>query len=111
MPFTVPMVWPLSPAVRTTDPLSSHRAADTASRTRTRVADAVLWLLDRYGPLTGQQINEKYRVRRIDQHWPRVAWDSPRKRSGEMAADGLLVILNPDDPRGTPHIYTLPEEK
>lgn len=111
MPFTVPMVLPGSASTRRTDPLPSHRAADTAARTRTRVADAVLWLLDRYGPLTGQQLNEKYRVRRVDQHWPRAAWDSPRKRSGEMAADGLLHITNQGDPRGTPHIYTLPEEK
>jgi len=32
-------------------------------------------------------------------------------RAGELAADGLAVITNLGDPRGTPHIYTLPEEK
>lgn len=106
MPFTVPMVLPGSAMTRRTDPLPSHRAADTAAKTHTRVADAVLWLLNRYGPLTGQQLNEKYRVRRIDQRWPRVSYDSPRKRAGELAVDGLVVITNAGDPRGTPHIYT-----
>jgi len=109
MPLTIPTVWPLSPAVRSTDPLPSHRAADTASRSRQRVADAVLWLLDRYGPLTGEQLNAKYRYRWRGMGWPQAAYESPRKRAAELVGT-YLEVVNPDDPRGTPHIYTLPEE-
>lgn len=96
------------PRARRHDPLSSHVAADRSSVTRRPVADAVLWLVAHYGPMNGADLCDRYMSMRRVQQWPVVAYESPRKRAGELAADGDLVVLNADDPRGTAHVYDLP---
>jgi hypothetical protein len=93
---------------RRDDPLSSHVAADTSARTRNAVRGAVTYLLGIMGPLSGNHLNDWYEAHQSVQGWPTVHFDSPRKRAGEMVKDGLLVVVNPDDPRGTPAIYALP---
>lgn len=95
------------PRARLTDPLSSHVAADRSSRSRRPVADAVLWLIDQYGPMNGAALCDRYMSMRRVQQWPVVAYESPRKRAGELVESGELVVLNGDDPRGVPHIYGL----
>lgn len=95
-----------SPRARRADPLSSHVAADKSAETRGAVHQAVVELITKCGPLNGREINDKYAAWRYESGWPVVAYDSPRKRAAELAGD-RLVVLNPDDPRGTPHIYGL----
>lgn len=97
---------------RKTDPRSSHAAADQSARTRTAVQDAVVWMLGHYGPLTGVDLNHHYRWRARGMGWPVVAFDSPRKRAGELARDGVIVITNVAETakRGTPAIYALKGE-
>jgi len=97
------------PRARLTDPISSHVAADESGKTRQAVADAVVHMLLQRGPLTGRELNEGYTIAHLIYGWPTVAFDSPRKRAGELAREGFIVVLNPDDPRGTPHIYALRE--
>lgn len=109
MPFTVP-IYPLDAArARRLDPLPSHVAADKSASTRGRVAEAVLFLVETYGARNGQELNDLYRKNQAGQGWPIVAFDSPRKRAGELAADDDLIITNPDDPRGTPAVYAVAE--
>lgn len=109
MPFTQPIL-PFGDTARArrSDPLPSHVAADKSAATRGRVAVAVLHLVETYGARTGQELNDLYRANRADMGWPVVAFDSPRKRAGELAAAGDLVVTNPDDPRGTPAVYDVP---
>jgi hypothetical protein len=94
---------------RGTDPLSSHVGGDVSAANRLAVRDAVMLLLMQEGSLTGQELNDLYELRATRQSWPPVHVDSPRKRAGELAAEGFLVILNADDPRGTPHEYAIRE--
>ena len=95
---------------RRTDPLSSHVAADRSQRTIAEVKAAVIALIRQEGELSGAELNDLYSLRAARNGWDECAWDSPRKRAGELARDGDLAVTNPDCPRGTPHIYTLPEE-
>lgn len=95
------------PRARRTDPTSSHVAADKSGSNLRAVADAVLWLIDHYGPMNGVDLNDRYMSMRRTLQWPVVAYESPRKRAGELVHDGLLVVLNPDDVRGVPHVYDL----
>lgn len=95
------------PRARRTDPLSSHVAADVSGETRRIVADAVIWLLMSRGPQTGAELNHGYTTSRLIHGWPAAAFDSPRKRAGELAREGFIVVLNPDDPRGRAHVYAL----
>ena len=96
------------PRARRHDPLSSHVAADRSSKTRRPVADAVLWLIDQFGPMNGADLCDRYMSMRRVQQWPVVAYESPRKRAGELVDSGELVVLNRDDPRGTPRVYAFP---
>jgi hypothetical protein len=93
---------------RRTDPLPSHVAGDTSQGTKKRVADAVMVIVRDWGPCNGEQINTYYAL--APNRFGTAATDSPRKRAGELASDGLLEITNPDDPRGTPAIYRFPKE-
>jgi hypothetical protein len=92
---------------RRNDPLTSHRAADKSARTKQRVADAVIILVRQQQSLTGSALNDLYRRRMRRYRWPLVHFDSPRKRAGELVREGLLIILNEDDKRGTEHEYAL----
>jgi hypothetical protein len=75
------------------------------------VKAAVLLLVKQEGELTGAELNDLFSLRAARHGWDTYAWDSPRKRAGELAADGFLHITNIDDPRGTAHIYTMPKEQ
>jgi len=110
-PKTVPQIFPDDTArTRLTDPLSSHVAADESAATVRDVADAVLQILLVVDCADGQALNILYRELRAARGWRECAYDSPRKRAGELARDGELVVLNADDPRGTPHLYALPSD-
>lgn len=109
---TVPMIFPDDTArARRNDPLSSSVAADLSAKTRGRVHAAVLWMLDRYGPLTGNELNDHYRWRQRGMGWPVVAYDSPRKRAGELVGRGVVVVnVEALAKRGTPAVYGLPQD-
>ena len=98
-----------SPRARRNDALSSHVGGDRSAVQKQHVADAVYLLIAQEGALDGAEINRLYQLRKRRNKWPlNIHFDSPRKRAGELAADGLVVILNADAPRGTPHVYALP---
>ena len=99
-----------SPRARKGDPISSHVAADRSAETRGQVHEAVVEMLSELGPMNGQQLNDTYRELRIFRGWPMVAFDSPRKRAGELVG-GRVTITNREatEHRGTPAIYGLPE--
>lgn len=102
-----------SPRTRRTDPATSHRAGDKSAETITEVKRALLELVRTRGTLTGSQANVLYRemALRPGSGLSVVAWDSPRKRLGELAAEKVLVALNPDHVRGTETVYGLPDEQ
>lgn len=84
-----PMLWDDdSPRARVTDPDTSQRAADKSQASRALVRSRVLHILAYQGrQLTGNQINDHYVL-----YFGRdVHFDSPRKRAGELVADGLAV--------------------
>ncbi len=108
--MSVPLIFADDTArARKSDPASSHVAADRSASTRGLVHEAVVRLIAQFGPLSGERLNEEYREWRAFNGWPVVAYESPRKRAGELVGT-RLVVTNPDDPRGTPHIYALSEE-
>jgi len=51
---------------------------------------AVLTLVLQEAELPGSEINDLYRARRDRHGWGTVAYDTPRKRAGELAEDGFL---------------------
>jgi hypothetical protein len=71
------------------------------------VKAAVLALILSHGPLVGSRLNDLYEAGREGAGWPDVHRDSPRKRAGELAADGILRVTNADSPRGHEHEYEL----
>lgn len=107
---TVPRIRPDDTArARLADPLSSHVAADQSQASIKDVRAAVMHILTNVVDVAdGLALNALYRELQDKHGWRQCAIDSPRKRAGELAADGFLVIVNRNDPRGTPHLYTLP---
>lgn len=97
------------PNVRRSDPVTSHAAADRSASTRKHVADAVFLLVMQEGELTGSELNRLYALRQGRNGWPVVHFDSPRKRAGELARDGVLAANIPDGVRGHETVYDLPE--
>jgi hypothetical protein len=83
---------------RRSDPDESHAAADKSARNKDGSGRAVLWLVLAHGPLVGSEINEHYRSWYAANGWPRVAWDSPRKRAGELCEDGYLEVVKGSHP-------------
>jgi hypothetical protein len=106
---TVPQILPDDHnRTRKSDPLSSHVAGDVSQASIKDVRAAVLHLLTVVDYADGQALNLLYREFQERKGWRQCAYESPRRRAGELAKDGLLVSLNPDNPRGTPHLYSLP---
>ena len=93
-----PMIRPDDTArARRSDPIESHQAADRSAHTLSKLRLAVLTLV-REEPLSiGSELNSLYRLRFDRRGWPKAAYDSPRKRSGELAEDGLLIIAGSRD--------------
>lgn len=83
------------PRARREDPEASHIAADRSSRTRQKIRDAVLEVLDEDGPMTGGAMNEAFRIWRETNRstFPKCHFDSPRKRLGELAEDALVDVV------------------
>lgn len=91
---------------RKTDVLSSHVAADKSATTRGQVHEAVVDLITMLGPLTGQELNNFYRMHRGLHGWPVVAFESPRKRAAELVGTRLVVVNeNTRTTRGIPAVY------
>lgn len=106
-----PMIWGEdSPRARTTDPITSQVAADRSQVTLTPLRKAVLALMFVQGnAMKGSDINwayAKHQPAHEERGWPRCHWDSPRKRAGELAADGFLVIVGRSEGES---VYALPE--
>jgi DNA-binding HxlR family transcriptional regulator len=90
-----PMVTaPDSPRTRCTDPAASHLAGDRSQRGLSDLRVAILWMLSDVGPVTGVRANEVYGewLRETD-GLPGCAFDSPRKRLGELADDGFVDVV------------------
>lgn len=87
------------------DPETSHRAADRSQKNLHETREAVLKLVAIHEPVTGSGINEQYSVLAGRPGYPDVHPDSPRKRAGELAEDGLLTVTR--DKRGTEGVYRL----
>lgn len=111
--FDTNVVAPLNgsgPGARRADPIASHVAADKAEASAGAVKAIILTLIFEAGSMTGQELNDLYRERWEKEGWPQVAYDSPRKRAGDMFRARQLSILNETewrDGRGEPAEYTL----
>ena len=79
--------------VRQSDPISSHLAADASQRNIKQTKRAVLLIVQQEGEIVGSEINDLYMLRASRSGWDRVAFDTPRKRAGELAADGFLEVV------------------
>lgn len=79
-----------APRARKSDRAQSHLAADRSQRTMHATKRAVLLLVLQEVELPGNEINDLYRDRRDRYDWGPVAYDTPRKRAGELAEDGYL---------------------
>lgn len=78
------------PRARKTDKLTSHIAADASQMHMKETKLHILRIVADCGSLVGTQINELYRTYAARENWRRPAWDTPRKRAGELAIDGYL---------------------
>ncbi|TXK17376.1 hypothetical protein [Homoserinibacter sp. GY 40078] len=82
-----------APRVRRGDRDNSHVAADASARSIHETKLRVLQIVLQEGPIIGAEINDLYDLRRSRNGWRKIHVDSPRKRAGELAADGLLEIV------------------
>lgn len=79
---------------RKSDPLTSHVAADVSSKHLHETKQRVLELIATHGPMVGSEVNDLYRLTAARLNWRRVAFDTPRKRSQELLADGYLEVTS-----------------
>ena len=92
---TPPIIWGYDdPRTRSNDPLQSHAAADYSQKSIHALRNNLYRLVWENPNITGTELNEMYRDTYRRRGWKRVAYDSPRKRAGEMVA-GLLLIAGP----------------
>lgn len=82
-----------SPRVRRSDPLTSHFAADKSAHGLHESKHRVLQLVRIHEAICGSDLNDQYKVMADRLNWKRLAWDSPRKRAGELAEDGYLQVV------------------
>ena len=76
---------------RLTDRLTSHLAGNKSQVNMTAIEQAVLRLVAEKGNLVGTELNVLYSEQWVFRGWPQKAWDSPRKRAGELLEAGLLT--------------------
>jgi hypothetical protein len=79
---------------RKSDPRTSHIAGDVSQRSLKQTKVAVLELVLQEGELVGSEINDLYRLRASRHGWRQIAFDTPRKRAGELADDGFLEVVD-----------------
>ena len=82
-----------SARTRKSDPPTSHIAGDVSQRGLHEAKRRVLDLVSMHAPVTGSELNDLYRLSAERLNWRRLAWDSPRKRSSELARDGFLEVV------------------
>lgn len=83
--------WGDTARARRTDKLTSHKAADKSAARRPQIKAEVFRIVQKSGPIGGSVINYKYAQLVEKGKAPQAHPDSPRKRAGELVADGLLV--------------------
>jgi len=105
------MIYPFDTArTRRTDPITSHIAGDLSSANLHRTRLAVLQLVRQEGELIGSELNDLYLLRSGRHGWRQVAWDTPRKRAGELFDEGFLAsdVCRPAFDKGHPErVYTI----
>jgi hypothetical protein len=82
-----------APRARRTDRATSQIAADASARSLHETKQRVLLIVLQEGPIIGAEINDLFDLRAARNGWQPIHVDSPRKRAGELAADGLLEIV------------------
>lgn len=83
-----------STRARKSDPVTSHIAADVSSKHLHETKRRVLQIIDTHGSLVGSEVNDLYAITAARLNWRRVAFDTPRKRSQELLADGFLEVTS-----------------
>lgn len=78
---------------RKSDPNASHVAADRSSHGLHESKHRVLQLVRMHESIAGSDLNDQYKIMSDRMNWKRLAWDSPRKRAGELADDGFLTVV------------------
>lgn len=81
------------PRTRRSDPDTSHIAADVSQLGLKEAKLRVLELVARHQPVAGSHLNDLYRLEGSRLDWKPLAYDSPRKRAGELADDGFLDVV------------------
>lgn len=82
---------------RTTDPIESHLAAETASRTAPTVRSTVYWLLEAAGePVTFDQLIARYRQAAMNGLAPARTSDQAIRTQCKYLEDEGLALVVPD---------------
>lgn len=79
-----------SARARKSDPLESHLAADS-NVNREEVAEHVLHLFQRFGPMTDGELTVRFFV---DTTSPEAHFDSPRKRRSDLTKAGRVIATS-----------------
>jgi hypothetical protein len=77
------------PHARTTDPLTSHQAAASVSNL-TATKRFILWLFDKYGYLTDEELYAEYCRYMANGNAPMATSSGVRTRRSELVQEGLL---------------------
>lgn len=81
-----------SPRAGLRHPVQSHMAADRSQPGLKDAKRRVLRLVANFGPqVPGTVLNEVYPEYARKNGWKRLAYDSPRKRAGELAVEKFLT--------------------
>jgi len=75
---------------RASDPVTSVEAASGTALGHKTVRDAVLAVLDRFGPVTQERLVTRYRVEAQDSNAPWASDSSIRTRCSELVRAGLV---------------------
>jgi hypothetical protein len=79
---------------RASDPAPSQIAANKAEKNLRITKVRVLELIHTQGWLSSSEVNDQYLFASARLDWTRLAYDSPRKRAGELVDEGYLRVVD-----------------
>ena len=74
---------------RKTDPINSHLAAVRVTNLG-RVRDAIIAILEHFGPKSDEEIKELYKIREVTKGYPWASEESLRTRRSELVRMGFV---------------------
>ena len=94
------------PIARSTDPVTSDRAAEKQQKHLSKLQTIVYQIIKHREGLTDSELCDFYMAHSLAYEWPTVRFETPRKRRSDLSNRGLLVDSGETrvNPYGSPEV-------